>query len=83
MARKRRMMGSGVVILVLLKMVHPSKHIRDKFPNLLDKQRLEGSVIIREETKSINRRDQEAIIFCHDDFNDVELYASQRFCRIL
>ena len=83
MARKRRTMGSGAVISVLLKMVHPSKHIRDKFPNLPDKQRLEGAVVLRKEVKSINRREQEAIVFRHDDFADVELYASQRFCRIL
>ena len=83
MARKRRTMGSGAVISVLLKMVHPSKHIRDKFPNLPDKQRLEGAVVLRKEIKSINRREQEAIVFRHDDFTDVELYASQRFCRII
>ena len=64
-------------------MVHPSKHIRDKFPNLPDKQRLEGVVVLRKEIKSINHREQEAIIFRHDDFADTELYASQRFCRIL
>ena len=83
MACKRRTMGSGAVILVLLKMVHPSKHIRDKFSNLPDKQRLEGAVVLRKEIKSINCREQEAVIFHHDDFTDTELYASQRFCRIL
>ena len=83
MARKRRTMGSGAVISVLLKMVHPSKHIRNKFPNLLDKQRLEGAIVLRKELKSINRQEQEAIVFCHDDFTDIDLYASQRFCRIV
>ena len=83
MARKQRTMGSGTVISVLLKMIHPSKHIRDKFPNLQDKQRLEDAVVLRKEIKSINRREQEAIIFRHDDFADKELYASQRFYRIL
>ena len=42
MARSnRKTMGTGAVISILLKMIHPSKHIRDKFPNLSDKQRLE------------------------------------------
>ena len=83
MAHKRRTMGSGAVISVLLKMVYPSKHIRDKFPNIPDKQRLEGAAILRKEIKSINCQEQEAIVFRHDDFTDVELYATQRFCRII
>ena len=83
MARKRMTMGSGAVILVLLKMVCPFKHIRDKLPNLPDKQRLEDAIIIRREIKSINCREQEEIVFCHDNFNDIELYASQGFCRVV
>lgn len=84
MARSnRKTMGTGAVITVLLKMIHPSKHIRDKFPNLSDKQRLEGALVIQRELKTINRREQESIVFRHEEFDNIELYASQRFCKIV
>ena len=82
MARKKKTMGAGAVISVLSKLIHPSEHIREKFINPVDGHRLEGGVVLRLETKSINRRDQRAIVFRHEDFESVELYAVQRFCRI-
>jgi len=36
-------------------MIHPSKHIRDKFPNLQDKKRLEGALINKGTITAVNR----------------------------
>ena len=54
MARKQRTRGSVWVILVLLIMVYPSRHITDKFTNLPDKERLGDALAIGRETKTIN-----------------------------
>ena len=75
-------MGASVVISVLSKLIHPSAYIREKYINPVDCHRLNGGVVVRLEMKTINRREQRAVVFRHDDFEGVELYAVQRFCRI-
>ena len=65
--------------LLLLKVVHPSKHIRDKFPSLPGKERPEGTL----KKKTINHWEQEATVFWHNKFKNIKPYATQRFRRIV
>ena len=82
MARKKKTMVTGAVISVLSKLIHPSQAIRDKYTNPADRHRLSGGIVIRQEVRNINRPDQQTIVFRHNDFDDVELYAIKRFCLV-
>ena len=36
----------------------------------------------RQEVKLINRTERLCVVFTHDDFDDVELYAAKRYCQV-
>ena len=59
--------------------IHPSEHIRNKFPNPVHGHRLAYCVTLRQELKKVNRKDQLCLVVHHDDFkNDddfIELHA--------
>ena len=67
---KRHVVGASVK--VLLKFLHPSELVRNKYLNLQSGQRLEGCTTIRQEVKHINRRDQLSLVVTHNDFHDDE-----------
>ena len=81
-------MGADALIGVIARFIHPSIHIRNKFPNAITSFRLNDLKVIREETKVVNNKQQECYIFVHpdmvdDDGNKVELYATKRYCKII
>jgi hypothetical protein len=86
MAPRKMTMGKIAVISALISKLHPSEHIRAKWPYGLKSFRLENLGVLRQEMKKINRRDQMAIIMKHHDFQvdgkNIELYATQQFCTI-
>ena len=59
--------------------MHPSALIRNKYVNPLPQQRLDGIKVIRQEEKTISRRNQLDVIFHHPDFGDDELYYVKRW----
>ena len=72
MAPRKKTHGVGAVISTLIKFLHPSALIREKFPNLEHGQRLPGCMTVRQEVKKINRKDQLSLIVTHPDFKDAE-----------
>ena len=82
MPRAKRAMGIDAVISVLIKFVHPSAHIREKYPNPQSGDRLNGCLVTGKCIKTVCRRDQVVITFKHEEFED-ELYAVQRYCMIV
>ena len=68
---------------VLMRMLHPSKLIRDKFPNASSNDRLDNLKILRRDVKKINRVNHLAIVMIHEDFPEEELYCTERFIRII
>jgi len=76
-------MGTGAVVSILSKFVHPSKEVRDKYPVRAPTHRLEGCIVVREAIKTINRREQSSIVFTHDDFPNVALYACSKHLKIV
>ena len=62
--------GIGASEKVLLKFLHPSELVRNKYPNLQSGQRLEGCTTIHQEVKRINRCDQLSLVVTHNDFHD-------------
>ena len=81
-ATKKLRAGVGAVAETLLKYIHPSKLIRDKYPNPINGQRLENCLLIRRETKEVNRKQQVCVIFRHDEFPDKELHAVERWVKV-
>eukprot|EP00934_Nitzschia_sp_Nitz4_P007490 Nitzschia sp. Nitz4//scaffold526_size3785//2112//3756//NITZ4_009261-RA/size3785-processed-gene-0.3-mRNA-1//1//CDS//3329553959//7480//frame0 len=80
-------MGKDAVVSILSTYLHPSEHIRNKYPNPISGHRLEGCVVIRQEVKKIRRREQMAIVVQHDDFKTeegeyIELHAVKRWIKI-
>ena len=78
--------GKGAVVLALSRFIHPSEHIRNKFPNPVHGHRLEGCVTLQQEVKNVNCKDQLSLVVCHDDFkNDgdfIELHAVVKHWKV-
>ena len=80
-------MGGGATLSCLSKFVHPSAHIRNRYPNPVNGHRLDGLVVLRKESKTIRRKPQMAIVCSHPDFvdvegNPIELYAVEKHFTI-
>ena len=75
-------MGAGAVVKVLLRYIHPSAEIRSKYVNPDKGKRLSGCVVLKKGIKVVNRKDQAVIIFCHEEFENTELYAVSGYVAI-
>ena len=67
--------------------MHPSQHIRDKYPNPVSGHCLEGCLTIRQEVKKVSRQDQLCIIIHHDDFKMadgefIKLHAIKQYFKV-
>ena len=82
MPGKKKYMGAGAVVKVLLRYVHPSAEIRSKYVNPDIGERLSGCVLLKKGIKVVNRKDQAVIIFRHEEFENTELYAVSRYVAI-
>ena len=74
--------GKDALISVLARFVHPSKHIRDKYPNTWKDERLQNCRVTAQGKKVVNRKEQLCFLFENDDFPGIELYATQRYCKL-
>ena len=79
--------GVGVVVSALIRFIHPSEHIRQKFPNPVTGQRLSDCETVRQELKKVSRRDQLVIVVHHADFKTdsgdfIDLYAVKRYWKV-
>ena len=67
----------------LSKFMHPSKHIRNKFPNPVAGHCLEGCIVVWQEVKRVTKRDQLCVVVQHNDFKagneHIELHAVKRY----
>ena len=70
MSPRKKTHGVGAVVSSLMKFLHPSALIREKFPNPVHGQQLEGCQTVRQEVKTINRKDQLSLVVTHQDFKD-------------
>ena len=75
--------GVGAICSVLKRFLHPSNLIREKYVNHAKDERLEGLFTIREEVRSVNRKDVLCLVFRHDDFENQLLYWIKKYARIL
>ena len=74
MAPQKKTHGIGATVSCLIKLLHTSELIWNKFPNPVNGQRLNGCITVCQELKKINRKDQLSLIGRHADFvnNDSE-----------
>ena len=76
--------GVGATVSALIKFIHPSEHIHNKFPNPCAGQRLLDCKTICQEVKSVSRKEQLTLVVHHEDFKIdddiyIELYALKRY----
>ena len=79
--------GVGAVVSALIRFIHPSKHIRQKFPNPVTGQQLSDCETVRQELKKVSQRDQLVIVVHHADFKTdsgdfIDLYAVKRYWKV-
>lgn len=87
MPRRKKTLGIGAIASCYARLVHPSKHVRDRYPNMHKMKRLEGLTVVRWEKMKIQRKDQECIVFTSDEFvaedgSRIELYACKRYLKV-
>ena len=70
MAPPKKTHGKGAIVSILVKFMHPSALIREKFSNPENQQRLEDYLTVRQEVKHISCKDQLSLVVTHDDFKD-------------
>lgn len=80
-------MGKDAVFSVLLRFIHPSKAVRDRFPNPQASHRLNSCTILRLEAKVVNRNSAICVVFRHDRFKDhdgnfIEMHVLPRWIKI-
>lgn len=87
MTPRKKTMGKGAVVSCLARMLHPVRVIETTFPNMNNKKRLAGLIVLRKEMKTINRRQQEALICQSDEIMNgdehTEVYAAVRYFAIV
>ena len=86
MALHLRQLGVRAKTSCLSRFIHPSEHIRNKYPNPIQGNWLEGCVVVRQEVKKVSRRDQLCVMIHHDNFKTssddfIELYAIKHYLK--
>ena len=79
---KKKCMGTGAIVKVLLHSIHLSLEIRSKYDNPDKGEQLSRCVVAKNWNKVINWREQAVIIFCHNEFANNKLYAVSRYVAI-
>ena len=82
MPRRKKCLGAGAAVKVLLRYIHPSAEIGSKYTNSGKGEQLCGCLVVKKGTRVVNRRQQAVIIFRHDEFDNTELYAVSRYVSI-
>ncbi len=74
MVKQRKPGGIGASGSAIARFFHPSKRIREKWPNEYQKKRVEGVVITGKAQHRINQKYQLSYECCIPDFNDGTIF---------
>ena len=79
--------GVGAIVSALLRFIHPSEHIHNKFPNVVQGQRLENCITIHQEVKKVSQKEQLVLVVRHDDFKNpdnsyIELHGVKQYWKV-
>ena len=77
----------GAIVLALLRIIHPSEHIHNKFPNVVQGQWHENCVTIHQEVKKVSQKEQLVLVVRHEDFKNpdesyIELHGVKQYWRV-
>ena len=71
----------------LSKFMHPSEHIRNKFPNPVAGHHFEGCIVVWQEVKYVTKRDQLCVVVWDDDFKadneHIELHSVKQYFQVM
>ena len=79
----KKTIGVGAICRVMMKYLHPSAKIRDKYPNHTSSEKLGELIVIRQEVKKVNRKDQMCLVMRHDTWPNEELHCVKRWAKIV
>ena len=79
----KKIAGVGAVCRVMLKYLHPSKKIREKYHNRISSNKLGKLIVIRQEVKKVSRKDQMCLIFRHDNCSNEEMNCVKRWAKVM
>ena len=79
--------GVSAIVSALLRFIHPSEHICNKFLNVVQGQRLENCVTIRQEVKKVSWKEQLVLVVRHEDFKNpdnsyIELHGVKQYWKV-
>ena len=64
----------GAQFTVNVKYLQPEKLISETYPDKTADTIVENSLVIKQDSRKLNKRQQYVVIFCHDAFNTSEVY---------
>ena len=67
-------LGLGAQCSMLVKYMRSGKVIDDKMSNTVSWTRIRNLIVVREDKKFINKKEQAMIVFSHGDFDGTEIY---------
>ena len=82
-ALEKNRRGVGASCSVLLRYLHPSKLIYDRYPNKENIDALGGIIITRRDVTRVIRRGNLYIFMKHEDFGDHKLHCVQKWVRVI
>ena len=75
--------GVGARCSVLVRYLHPSNKVAERFPNAIASDRINDLTVLRREEKSRNGRTYQGIVFATPSIPNEEVWCAQRYCRVL
>ena len=54
----------------------------ETYPNKTAHTIFEHLLVIKQDTRQVNKRQQSVVIFLHDDFNTAEVYCVKRWAKV-
>lgn len=87
MPKKKKILGKDAVCECYGRFLHPSVHVRTRYPNMNKTKKFIGLVVVRLEQKKIRNADAECVILTSNDFIDndggyIEMYCNRRYINI-
>ena len=72
----------GAQCTVNVKYLHPAKLMSETYPNKTAHTIVVNSIVIKQDTRVVNKRQQSVFIFFHDAFITAEVYCVKRWAKI-
>ena len=75
-------LGVSANCSTLVKYMHPGKLINDTIRKRVSRTRITNLIVVRQDTKIVNTKEQPVIVFHHGDFDGKEIYCVKRWVKV-